>query len=89
VNPYDPCVANRIVNGKQHTASWHVDDLKSSHVNNKVNDQFLQWFEKTYASNDIGHVKAIRGNRHSYLAMILNFSIPGILQVDMTRQVHD
>jgi hypothetical protein len=61
--------------------------LKSSHVDNKVNDQFLQWLEKTYASDDIGHVKAIRGNRHDYLAMILDFSIPGILQVDMTPYV--
>jgi hypothetical protein len=81
VNPYDPCVAHRIVNGKQHTVSWHVDDLKSSHVDNKVNDQFLQWLEKAYASDDIGHVKAIRGNRHDYLAMILDFSIPGILTI--------
>ena len=32
VNPYDPCVANRMVNGKQHTIVWHVDDLKCSHV---------------------------------------------------------
>ncbi len=87
VNPYDPCVANRIVNGKQHTVSWHVDDLKSSHVDNKVNDQFLQWLEKTYASDVIGHVKAVCGNRHDYLAMILDFSFPGILQVDMTPYV--
>ena len=27
VNPYDPCVANRMVNGKQHTVTWHVVDL--------------------------------------------------------------
>jgi hypothetical protein len=87
VNPYDPCVANHIVNGKQHTVSWHVDDLKSSHVNNKVNNQFLQWLEKMYVSDDIEHVKAIHGNRHDYLAMILNFSIPGILQVNMTPYV--
>ena len=31
VNPYDPCVANRIIDGKQHTVTWHVDDLKVSH----------------------------------------------------------
>jgi hypothetical protein len=76
VNLYDPCVANHIVNGKQHTVSWHVDDLKSSHIDSKVNDQFLQWLEKTYASDDIRHVKAICGNRHDYLTMILDFSIP-------------
>jgi hypothetical protein len=64
--------------------SWHVNDLKSSHIESKVNDQFLQWLEKMYASNDIGHVKAIHGNHHDYLAMILDFSIPGVLQVNMT-----
>ena len=26
LNPYDPCVANRMVNGKQQTIVWHVDD---------------------------------------------------------------
>ena len=34
-NPYDPCVANRIVNGKQHTVQFHVDDLMSSHQDTK------------------------------------------------------
>ncbi len=32
VNLYDPCVANRVVERKQHTVTWHVDDLKSSHI---------------------------------------------------------
>ncbi len=38
VNPYDPCIiANQIIKGKQHsTVSWHVDDLKSSHVNSTI-----------------------------------------------------
>jgi hypothetical protein len=27
INPYDPCVANKIINGKQITICWHVDDL--------------------------------------------------------------
>jgi hypothetical protein len=47
VNSYDPCVANHILNG---TVSWHIDDLKSSHVDRKVNDQFLEWLKRTYAS---------------------------------------
>jgi hypothetical protein len=87
VNPYDPCVANCIVKGKQHTVSWHVNDLKCSHVNSKVNNQFLQWLEKTYASDDIGHVKAICGNLHNYLAMIFDFLSPGMLQVHMTTYI--
>jgi hypothetical protein len=87
VNPYDPCVANRIVNGKQHTVTWHVDDLKSSHVDSKVNDQFLEWLKNKYASDEIGEVKVMRGKKHDYLAMTLDYSIPGVLRVDMTKYV--
>ena len=32
LNPYGPCVANKIVDGAQLTVVWHVDDLKVSHV---------------------------------------------------------
>ena len=31
-NPYDPCIANRIVKKKQQTIRFHVDDIMSSHV---------------------------------------------------------
>ena len=31
INPYGPCVANKMVNGHQMTIFWHVDDLKVSH----------------------------------------------------------
>jgi hypothetical protein len=39
-NPYDPCVTNRTEKGLQHTLLFHMDDLKSSHKDSKVNDQF-------------------------------------------------
>ena len=87
MNPYDPCVANRIVNGKQHTITWHVDNLKSSHVDSAVNNEFLKWLNKKYASDGIGEVKAICGDRHDYLAMVLDYSIPGVLRMDMTSYV--
>jgi hypothetical protein len=31
-NPYDKCVVNKMIKGKQCTIIWHVDDLKLSHV---------------------------------------------------------
>ena len=40
-NPCKPCVANGVVNGKQQTVRFHVDDLMSSHVDESVNDEFL------------------------------------------------
>ena len=31
INPYNPCVANKEINGSQMTVTWHVDNLKVSH----------------------------------------------------------
>ena len=83
VNPYDPCVANKMISGKQHTLTWHVDDVKSSHVDPKVNDAFHAWCEKMYGNKDIGHVTAVRGKVHDYLAMNLDYSTKDKLKVDM------
>ena len=47
LNPYDLCVSNKNVNRKQLTFCWHVD-LKSSHIDPKVNDEFLQWIKDTF-----------------------------------------
>ena len=41
VNDYDICVANKMVNGKQCTITWYVDDLKVSHVDPKVVDDMV------------------------------------------------
>jgi hypothetical protein len=87
VNPYDPCVANRTVKEKQQTVTWHVDDLKSSHVDPTVNDEFHTWLQKKYASDMIGKVKAVRGKRHDYLGMTLDYNIPGAVQIDMVDYV--
>ena len=36
LNPYDKCVANKMIDGSQCTIVWHVDDLKISHVSPDV-----------------------------------------------------
>ena len=87
INPYDPCVANRTVGGKQHTVTWHVDDLKSSHVDPKVNDDFIHWLEVTYGDSEIGKVKAVRGKFHDYLAMNLDYSTQGQVRINMTDYI--
>lgn len=87
VNLYDPCVANCQRNGKQHTITWHVDDIKSSHVDLRVNDEFLEWLKKTYKEDGIGTVVTTRGKRHNYLAMILDFLIAGVLKLNMVAYI--
>ncbi|KAL7568952.1 hypothetical protein ACA910_000696 [Epithemia clementina (nom. ined.)] len=84
-NPYDPCVANRQVKGSQHTILFHVDDLKCSHKNSRVNDDFAKWLEKTYGKH--GKVKVHRGKVHEYLGMKLDYSEKKKLKVDMRDYV--
>ena len=52
INPYDPCVANKIIDGKQLTICWHVDDLFIGHENPTVVTTFLEWLAKRYDTDD-------------------------------------
>ena len=70
VNPYDPCTANKMINGAQCTVVWHVDDLKVSHKDPKVIDKFVKWVSHKYGDKEIGEVKAKRGRVHEYLGMV-------------------
>lgn len=87
VNPHDPCIANKTINNKQHTLTWHVDDVKLSHVDPDVNDKFGKWCERMHGSKELGHVKITRGKVHDYLGMTLNYSMKGKIQVDMRDYV--
>ena len=68
---HDPCVCNRNVNNKQHTVRFHVDDLMSSHVDPKVNDDFENWLNEMYGS--YSKVKCVRGPIHDFLGVIYDF----------------
>ena len=50
LNPYDPCVVNKMVNGEQLTVCWHVDNLKSSHIDPKVNNEFYNGLRHIWAT---------------------------------------
>ena len=89
VNPYDNCVANKMINGKQHTITWHVDDVKASHEDAKVNEEFYNWCESKYGEDNIGHVEVVRGKKHDYLAMILDYTEKGKLKIDMKYYIEN
>jgi hypothetical protein len=48
LNPYDPCVANKIIDGKQCTVLWHVDDIKASHEDPNVVTQVLELINEVF-----------------------------------------
>ena len=83
LNPYDPCVANKEVNGSQMTVCWHVDDLKSSHIDPRVNTKFGEWLSMTYGVSVVNH----RGKVHDYSGMIFNFSHEGKVMVNMIEYI--
>jgi hypothetical protein len=47
-----------------------------------VNNEFLDWLERTSGDFNIGKVKATRGKRHKYLGMTLD-STPGQVKISM------
>ena len=63
INPCETYVANKMINNKQHTLAWHVDDIKASHVNPTVNDKFAEWCESIYGSKELGSIKVKRSTR--------------------------
>jgi len=42
INDYERCISNKMINGKQCTIIWHVDDLKISHEKKAVVEDLLK-----------------------------------------------
>ena len=83
INPYDPCVANKIVNGSQLTLRWHVDDLMISHKNMADINNFLVDLKNIYGSN----LAESTGKTHDYLGMIFDFSFSEEVRINMTPYI--
>ncbi len=73
INPYDPCVANKMIGGFQLTVCWLVDDLLLGHVKPAVVTKFLDWLSQRYNTPD-KKLKTTRGYTHNYLGMNIDFS---------------
>ena len=84
LNYYDSCVVNKIINAKQHTLLWDMDNIKASHADLKVNDKFAKWAELTCRSKELGYVKICRGKKHDYLRITLDYSTRGAFKVNVT-----
>ncbi len=92
INPYDPCVANKMINGKQMTICWHVDDLKASHVYKKVMDRMIKYLRQEYESifeDGSGAMVVSRGKIHKYLGMTLDFTVSGQVKLSMFDYIEE
>ena len=68
LNPYDPCVANKVINGKQCTIAWYVDDTKISHVDDAVVSEIIGQIEERF-----GKMTVTRGDEHVFLGMRIRY----------------
>ena len=87
LNHYDPCVANKVINGKQMTIVWHVDDVKVSHADPQELNILINYLKNIYEDPEIGAMTVNQGKRHEYLGMMLDYSKRGVSMVDMTEYV--
>ena len=64
MNPYNICCMNKMINGKQYTVVWHVDDIKVSHEDQKVLDEMTKVLEERYGKKS--PLKVYRGDVHGF-----------------------
>ncbi len=80
VNPYDPCVANKVTEcGKQMTAIWLVDDLMGSCENDFERTKFSCYLANIYGPRLSMHTK----RKHNYLGVDMEFNDDGTLEASM------
>ena len=77
------CAASEIANGKQYVLAQHIDNVKVSHINLEVSTRFAKQVKETHRSNELGYAKVIRGKKHNYISMILNYHSKKKLKVDI------
>ena len=83
LNPYDKCIANKTINGKQCSIAWHVGDAIATHVNQAVLDEFGQLMIKNF-----GDMKITSGTEHEFLGMKIKINERDkTVEIDMKDQI--
>jgi hypothetical protein len=92
ITPYDPCIANNKIEGKQMTICFHVDDCKLSHRKTKIMDSMIDYLRQEYESifeDGSGAMTVIRGKIHKYLGMNLDYTVRGQVKITMFNYVDE
>ena len=84
LNPYDPCVANKIINNKQCSIGYYVDDNIATHDSNEVLKQVAETVEK-----QVGKITITTGDEHTFLGMNIKFNKNGTVTIDMQDYVKE
>jgi hypothetical protein len=78
LNPYDSCIANCTIDGKQCTIAWYVDDNKISHADPQVVNKVIENIEERF-----GKMTITRGKEHVFLGMNIRYTGSGTAVITM------
>ncbi len=81
LNPYNPCVANKMVDGAQLTVRWHIDNQMISHINNNAIMAFIKAIKAIYRDNLVESM----GTKHNYLGMECDYSSVEEVKINMHK----
>jgi hypothetical protein len=84
LNPYDTCVANKVINGIQCTFAWYVDDNKISHMDPTVVTHIIEIIEARF-----GKMTVTRGSEHVFLGMHISFKENGTVTLKMKEHIKE
>ena len=84
VNPYDFCVGNKVINCKQCTITWYVDDNKLSHDDPKVVDSVLSMIKRYF-----GDITITRGKEHKFLGMNIKLRDDKKIEIDVSHHLQE
>ena len=88
INPYDNCVGNKQVNGRQMTIIWHVDDIQVPHADPHVVTKMITWLRRKYESEELSSkMKVCRGKVHDHLGVTYDYTIKGKFKVTMSKYI--
>ena len=68
INPYDLCVAKKMIGGKKLPVCWHVENLKISCKDANGVTKMILWIESEY-----GEMHGSRGKKHDYLGIWIDY----------------
>jgi hypothetical protein len=91
-NPYDSCVANKVVKGETATICHHVNDCKISHVSTRVVDKTISLLKADFEiifEDGLGTMQVRRGKTQGYVGMTLDYTYQVQVQITMIKHVDD
>ena len=92
MNPYEPCLWNKVVKKHQLSLLFHIDNIVTSDKKNEIVTLFIRKVKAEYGKLELEALKICRGLVHEYLGQTVDFTIEGDVrfsQYDFIRKLYD